>query len=96
MTMKSKSNLGSAAGIAGLIAIVAACIPCCIPLVAPILAWLGITTFGAALTGWHLTGIAVFALGLAAIIYTRVRRPSCLPKQSDPECDCSGSCKINA
>lgn len=90
----SKTKVNAAAGVAGAAALVAACIPCCIPLIAPVLAWLGMTSLGAAGTGWYFGAIAVFALGAAAMLFVRHRRgASCQIRQRKTSCACGpGGC----
>lgn len=92
----SKTKVGAAAGVAGvtgMAALIAACIPCCISLAAPMLAWLGLTSFGAAATGWYAAALGVFALGAAVILYVRFRRgASCQVRRVESTCACGPGC----
>jgi hypothetical protein len=79
-------------GVAGAVALIAACIPCCISLAAPILAWLGITSIGAA-AGWYWSATGIFALGAAAVLFVRHRRgASCQVRPRRTSCVCGPGC----
>ncbi len=94
-SVNRKGKTGATAAIVGALAIVAACIPCCMTLAAPILAWLGLATLGGAATGWYLFAAAVFAIGVATVLFLRRRRvASCNASQRAGDCGCGNSCKL--
>jgi len=89
----TKKHAGAAAGLAGAAAL--ACLPCClsIPLVAPLLAWLGISTLGAAASGWYAGMAGVFVLGAAAFLV--LRRRAAARNAASSRCGCAGACRTN-
>lgn len=88
-----KTKVNAFAGVAGTAALAAACIPCCISLIAPILAWMGITSLGAAATGLYFSAIGVFALGVAAALFIRHRRgTSCRVPHRKASSSCNPGC----
>jgi hypothetical protein len=77
VTKTSRAALTKTVGTAGTLA--AACAACCvsIPMVGPLLAWLGLSSVGAAVTGWYLPVAAASALGLGILLFVRRRRKAC-------------------
>jgi hypothetical protein len=92
-TSKKGKFAGRAGVIAAITAGVAACAGCCAPLIAPLVAWLGISTLGAAATGWYLGMAGLFALGVSAILWLR-HRPKSFAIMSDDACCNRPTCKI--
>jgi hypothetical protein len=86
-----EKKIGPAAVVAG--AAVIACVPCCIPLIAPVLAWLGISTLGAAATGWYAGLAGAFAVGLAAFLFIRHRVAA--RRAASAQCGCQGACQFD-
>lgn len=84
----AKVGTAGAAGVA-----LAACAACCAPLVAPLLAWLGLSSFGMAVTGWYGEIAVVSALMLGGFLLLR-RRKAMNRAQAcnvDGSCGCSSS-----
>jgi hypothetical protein len=86
----SKKQIGTAAGIAG---VVLACLPCCIPLITPVLAWFGLSTLGAAATGWYAGMAGAFLLGIGAILLVRHRLAA--RRAASSQCGCRGTCQVD-
>ena len=91
--MESKNNrIEKNAAFLGLAALV--CLPCCIPLIAPFTAWLVLSVFGAAATGWYIGTATVFLLGLAVLVFMRNRNTAIRSCSSFAavRCGCRKSC----
>ena len=94
----TKTRIGAVAGTIGTAgAVAAACVACCVsvPIVGPLLAWLGLSSLGAALTGWYLSVAGVSGLGLGIVLIVHHRRSVNRPTaQSAVGCQCGSRSKI--
>lgn len=94
----TKSRIGAVAGTIGTTgAVAAACVACCVgvPMVGPLLAWLGLSSLGAALTGWYLPVAGVSMLGLGVVLLVQHRRSRNRPSAHRAAgCECGSRSKI--
>jgi ABC-type nickel/cobalt efflux system permease component RcnA len=86
----AKVGTAGAAGVA-----LAACAACCAPLVAPLLAWFGLSSLGAAVTGWYLEIAVVSAIALVGFWLFRRHKNMNRSQycQVDGSCGCGGNSK---